>query len=71
MKSLVEVAGLTKSYGRKRGVIELSFDVADGEVYWDRFSNGRTCCCSSRSSSSTVRRWCEVYAWPTRWACSR
>jgi ABC-type multidrug transport system ATPase subunit len=40
MKSLVEVAGLTKSYGRKRGVIDLSFDVAEGEVFGFLGPNG-------------------------------
>jgi ABC-type multidrug transport system ATPase subunit len=40
MKSLVEVAGLTKSYGRKRGVIDLSFDVADGEFFGFLGPNG-------------------------------
>jgi ABC-2 type transport system ATP-binding protein len=40
MKSLIEAAGLTKSYGRKRGVIDLSFDVAEGEVFGFLGPNG-------------------------------
>ena len=33
MSTVIEVSGLTKYYGTKRGVIDLSFAVADGEVF--------------------------------------
>src|SRR6185295_14879442 len=38
--TLVDVVGLTKHYGRKRGVIELSFHVIDGEVFGFLGPNG-------------------------------
>src|SRR5438094_8131320 len=31
--SIIEVEGLTKSYGGKRGIIDVSFQVGEGEVY--------------------------------------
>jgi len=40
MPALIDVAGLTKSYGRKRGVIDLSFQVAEGEVFGFLGPNG-------------------------------
>jgi ABC-2 type transport system ATP-binding protein len=40
MTMLIDVAGLTKSYGRKRGVTDLSFQVADGEVFGFLGPNG-------------------------------
>ena len=40
MMPLVDVVGLTKRYGRKRGVIDLSFDVVDGEVFGFLGPNG-------------------------------
>jgi len=40
MTAIVEVAGLTKSYGRKRGVIDVSFEVAEGEVFGFLGPNG-------------------------------
>jgi ABC-2 type transport system ATP-binding protein len=40
MTAMIEVAGLTKSYGRKRGVIDLSFQVAKGEVFGFLGPNG-------------------------------
>jgi len=38
--TLVEVSGLTKRYGRKRGIDEVSFDVAEGEVFGFLGPNG-------------------------------
>jgi ABC-2 type transport system ATP-binding protein len=40
MTAFIEVAGLTKAYGRKRGVIDLSFQVAEGEVFGFLGPNG-------------------------------
>jgi len=40
MPALIDVAGLTKSYGRKRGVIDLSFQVAEAEVFGFLGPNG-------------------------------
>jgi ABC-2 type transport system ATP-binding protein len=40
MNALIEVAGLTKSYGRQRGVRDLSFRVAEGEVFGFLGPNG-------------------------------
>jgi ABC-type multidrug transport system ATPase subunit len=40
MTPLVDVVGLTKHYGSKRGVIELSFQVAEGEVFGFLGPNG-------------------------------
>ena len=30
---IIEVEGLTKSYGRKRGIVDVSFEVGEGEVF--------------------------------------
>src|SRR6185295_310796 len=38
--TLVDVVGLTKHYGRKRGVIDLSFHVVEGEVFGFLGPNG-------------------------------
>jgi ABC-2 type transport system ATP-binding protein len=40
MASLIDVAGLTKLYGRKRGITDLSFEVAEGEVFGFLGPNG-------------------------------
>jgi ABC-2 type transport system ATP-binding protein len=40
MAAVIEVSGLTKYYGRKRGVIDLSFDVREGEVFGFLGPNG-------------------------------
>ncbi|MGH7764258.1 MAG: ATP-binding cassette domain-containing protein [Candidatus Dormibacteraceae bacterium] len=37
---IIEVKGLTKSYGAKRGIIDVSFDVAEGEVFGFLGPNG-------------------------------
>jgi ABC-2 type transport system ATP-binding protein len=40
MTALVQARGLTKSYGRRRGIIEVSFDLAEGEVFGFLGPNG-------------------------------
>ncbi|HKW71838.1 MAG TPA: ABC transporter ATP-binding protein [Candidatus Dormibacteraeota bacterium] len=40
MKSIIEVEKLTKSYGSKRGIIDVSFEVAEGEVFGFLGPNG-------------------------------
>jgi len=40
MSAVIEVSGLTKYYGPRRGVIDLSFAVADGEVFGFLGPNG-------------------------------
>ena len=40
MTAMIEVAGLTKSYGGKRGVIDVSFAVEEGQVYGFLGPNG-------------------------------
>src|SRR5262245_18583925 len=40
MTPLVDVVGLSKHYGKKRGVIDLSFQVAEGEVFGFLGANG-------------------------------
>jgi ABC-2 type transport system ATP-binding protein len=40
MAPLIEVAGLTKGYGRKRGITDVSFEVTDGEVFGFLGPNG-------------------------------
>ena len=40
MPAMIKVSGLTKHYGRKRGVIDLSFEVHDGEVFGFLGPNG-------------------------------
>jgi ABC-2 type transport system ATP-binding protein len=40
MTAIIEVAGLTKSYGNKRGISEVSFQVAEGEVFGFLGPNG-------------------------------
>jgi len=40
VKTIIKVADLTKNYGRKRGIIDLSFQVAEGEVFGFLGPNG-------------------------------
>jgi ABC-type multidrug transport system ATPase subunit len=40
MAALIEVSGLTKRYGRKRGIIDVSFQVGEGEVFGFLGPNG-------------------------------
>jgi ABC-2 type transport system ATP-binding protein len=40
MANVIEVDGLTKSYGGKRGVVDVSFDVAEGEIFGFLGPNG-------------------------------
>jgi ABC-2 type transport system ATP-binding protein len=40
MPAIIEVENLTKSYGRKRGIVDVSFDVAQGEVFGFLGPNG-------------------------------
>ena len=40
MAPLIEVAGLTKGYGRKRGITDVSFEVTEGEVFGFLGPNG-------------------------------
>ncbi|HEV2217277.1 MAG TPA: ABC transporter ATP-binding protein [Candidatus Dormibacteraeota bacterium] len=40
MKSIIEVSKLTKSYGSKRGIIDVTFDVGEGEVFGFLGPNG-------------------------------
>jgi ABC-2 type transport system ATP-binding protein len=40
MTAIIEVSGLTKHYGRKRGVIEVSFQVTEGETFGFLGPNG-------------------------------
>ena len=39
-KNVIEVQGLTKSYGKSRGIIDVSFNVAQGEVFGFLGPNG-------------------------------
>ena len=38
--SIIEVEGLTKSYGNKRGIIDVSLEVGEGEVFGFLGPNG-------------------------------
>ncbi len=40
MTAIIEAEGLTKSYGRKRGIINVSFQVEEGEVFGFLGPNG-------------------------------
>jgi ABC-2 type transport system ATP-binding protein len=40
MNAIVEVEGLTKSYGRRRGIVDVSFTVGEGEVFGFLGPNG-------------------------------
>ena len=40
MAAIIEVAGLTKSYGGKRGIIDVSFSVEEGDVFGFLGPNG-------------------------------
>src|SRR5262245_9547912 len=40
MAAVIEVSGLTKHYGQKRGVIDLSFEVREGEIFGFLGPNG-------------------------------
>jgi len=49
--SVIEVNHLTKYYGKARGIIDLSFQVEEGEIFGFIGPNGRAnrrrsgCCC--------------------------
>ena len=40
MSSMIEVENLTKSYGSKRGIVDVSLEVAEGEVFGFLGPNG-------------------------------
>jgi ABC-2 type transport system ATP-binding protein len=40
MTALIQARGLTKSYGRRRGISHVSFDLAEGEVFGFLGPNG-------------------------------
>src|SRR5207245_8750841 len=40
MTAIIEVEKLTKSYGRRRGIIDVSFEVGEGEVFGFLGPNG-------------------------------
>ena len=40
MSAMIEVQGLTKSYGKNRGIVDVSFQVAEGEVFGFLGPNG-------------------------------
>ena len=62
MTAIIEVEGLTKSYGSKRGIINVSFQVEEGEVFGFLGPNGagktttiRTLMALLRADSGTAR----------------
>ncbi len=62
MKSIIEVERLTKSYGSKRGIVDVTFDVGEGEVFGFLGPNGagktttiRTLMALIRADSGTAR----------------
>ena len=62
MKSIIEVEKLTKSYGSKRGIVDVTFDVGEGEVFGFLGPNGagktttiRTLMALLRADSGTAR----------------
>ncbi|HEX9035702.1 MAG TPA: ABC transporter ATP-binding protein [Ktedonobacterales bacterium] len=62
MSALIEVANLTKSYGSKRGIMDVSFEVAEGEVFGFLGPNGagktttiRTLMALLRANSGTAK----------------
>src|SRR5690348_17929102 len=40
MTAIIEIAGLTKSYGGQRGIVDVSLQVAEGEVFGFLGPNG-------------------------------
>src|SRR5438876_2873100 len=40
MNALIEVHGLTKGYGRSRGIIDVTFEISEGEVFGFLGPNG-------------------------------
>jgi ABC-2 type transport system ATP-binding protein len=40
MNTLIEVHGLTKGYGRSRGIIDVTFEIIEGEVFGFLGPNG-------------------------------
>src|SRR2546430_11468122 len=40
MAAIIEAEGLTKSYGRRRGIVDVSFRVEEGEVFGFLGPNG-------------------------------
>jgi ABC-type multidrug transport system ATPase subunit len=62
MAAIIEVSKLTKSYGSKRGIVDVSFDVGEGEVFGFLGPNGagktttiRTLMALLRADSGTAR----------------
>src|SRR6266436_9970473 len=62
MAAIIEVEGLTKSYGRRRGIADVSFEVSEGEVFGFLGPNGagktttiRTLMALIRADSGTAR----------------
>ena len=62
MSAMIEVEGLTKSYGRNRGVVDVSFSVEEGEVFGFLGPNGagktttiRTLMALLRADAGTTR----------------
>ena len=62
MTAMIETHGLTKSYGKSRGIIDVSFDVQEGEVFGFLGPNGagktttiRTLMALLRADSGTAR----------------
>src|SRR5690242_20920805 len=62
MSAIIEVENLTKSYGSKRGIIDVSFQVEEGEVFGFLGPNGagktttiRTLMALLKADSGTAR----------------
>ena len=62
MSAIIEVEGLTKSYGSKRGIMDVSFEVEEGEVFGFLGPNGagktttiRTLMALLRADAGTAR----------------
>ncbi|MGO9179299.1 MAG: ATP-binding cassette domain-containing protein [Candidatus Limnocylindrales bacterium] len=65
MTLAIETAGLTKSYGRRRGIIDLDLEVREGEVFGSVGPNGagktttiRLLLGLIRASAGTASVWC-------------
>ena len=59
--NVIEIKNLTKNYGKARGIIDVSFNVEEGEIFGFIGPNGA-------GKSTTIRTLLSLI-YPTSWKC--